>query len=141
VLKVLGKPNFVGREEDTGVPIVTFLVSDPIPGTLTVYIKKGILEGMRLDLNKSLTKADIVHLFGHDYIVVHYAPDNCIDTGGASPLFESPGGPFKNMEYRDLGLAAIFAYNDEQRVDAITYTYKLLDPAHSQCAGRNQATH
>jgi hypothetical protein len=90
VLKLLGKPNYVGREEDTGVPIMTYLVADPVPGTLVVYIKKGILDGMRLDLNKTLTKDDIIRFFGTHYVVVHYATDECIDTGGASPVYESP---------------------------------------------------
>jgi hypothetical protein len=134
VLKVLGRPNYIGREADTGIPIMTFLVSDPMPGTLTVYITKGILDGMRLDLNKSLTKNDIIRILGHDYVVVHYAADNCIDTGGASPLYESPSGPFKYIEYRDRGLAASFAYDDDQKVDAITFTYKPLGQTHSRCA-------
>ncbi len=81
VLKVLGKPNFVGREEDTGVPTITFPVPDPMPGTLTVYMKKGILDGMRLDLNESLSKSDIIRIFGHNYVVVHYATDDALTPG------------------------------------------------------------
>lgn len=140
VLKVLGKPNFVGKEEDTGIPIITFLVSDPMPGTLNVFITKGILDGMRLDLNKTLTRKDIIRIFGHDYVVVHYAADNCIDTGGASPLYQNPGGPFKYMEYHDRGIAAAFAYDDDQKVDAIVFTYRPLAPNHSQCGGRGDAS-
>ena len=82
VLKLLGKPNYVGKEEDTGTPIMTYAVIDPLPGTLVVYVTKGILDEMRLDLKKSLTQHDIVRLFGSGFVIVHYATDECIDTGG-----------------------------------------------------------
>ncbi|MGD0739341.1 MAG: hypothetical protein ABR957_07065 [Terracidiphilus sp.] len=140
MLKVLGKPNYVGKEEDTGTPIMTYSVSDPMPGTLVVYITKGILDGMRLDLNKSLRKDDIVRLFGHDYVVVHYAADDCLDEGGSAPIYQSSSGPFKYMEYRDRGTAAGFAYDDDQKVDAIIFTYKPLGPTHSQCAGHGRTS-
>jgi hypothetical protein len=41
VLKVLGKPKTIGKEQDTGLPTMTYLVSDPVPGTLVAYIEKG----------------------------------------------------------------------------------------------------
>ncbi len=136
VLKLLGKPNYVGKEEDTGTPIMTYAVIDPLPGTLVVYVTKGILDEMRLDLKKSLTQHDIVRLFGSGFVIVHYATDECIDTGGASPIYENPSGPFKYMEYRDRGIAAGFAYDDDQKVDAIIFTFRPIGPTHSRCAGR-----
>ncbi len=137
VLRILGRPNYVGREEDTGTPIMTYVVVDPMPGTLVVYMNKGILDGMRLDLKKSLRKDDIIRLFGHDYVVVHYAADDCLDEGGSAPIYQSSSGPFKYMEYRDRGMAAGFACDDDQKVDAITFTYKPLGPTHSLCAGHS----
>src|ERR1035441_320696 len=48
VLKLLGKPSFVGKEEDTGTPIMSYEAVDPVPGTLTVYIMSGILDGIEI---------------------------------------------------------------------------------------------
>jgi hypothetical protein len=138
VLKLLGKPNYIGREEDTGTPMMTYLVVDPMPGTLVVYVKKGILDGMRLDLKRALTKDDIIRFFGTDYVVVHYAADDCLDDGGSAPIYQNPSGPFKYMEYHDRGLAAAFANDDNQKVNAIIFTFKAIGPSHSLCAGRSR---
>lgn len=138
VYKVLGKPKFVGREQDTGIPIMTYVVVDPMPGTLVVYIKKGILDGMRLDLNKRLTKHDIIRIFGSDYIIVHYDTDDCLDEGGTVPIYQSPNGPIKTMEYRDRGIAVSFADDDDLKIDAISFTFKEIGPTHSLCAGRGK---
>lgn len=48
VLKVLGKPNSAGKEQDTGLPTMSYAVSDPQQETLVVYIRRGLLDGMSL---------------------------------------------------------------------------------------------
>lgn len=138
VLKLLGRPDYVGREEDTGTPIMNYEVVDPIPGTITVYIKKGILDGIYLYPKGSLTKRDIIRLLGPGYIVVHYAADDCLDSGGAAPIYQSASGSLKYMEYRDRGLAAAFAYNDDEKIEGIIYTFKQLGPVRSACAGHGK---
>jgi hypothetical protein len=135
VRRVLGKPKWVGKEGDTGVPIMNYDVSDPVPGTLVAHITNGILESMELDLKKSLPKNDVIRLLGSGYIVVHYSMDDCLGEGGTTPIYEDPNGPIVQMEYRDRGLAASF-YND--RVEAIIYTDKPFGPTHSQCKGRSR---
>jgi hypothetical protein len=136
VYKVLGRPKFVGREQDTGIPIMSYDVADPLPGELEVYITKGILEGMTLNLNEKVNQKDIIRLYGHNYIVVHYAMDSCIDYGGAGPIYQNPSGPIKTMQYRERGLVADFVYNDDEIVDAITFTFKPFGSTHSICAAR-----
>ncbi len=93
---------------------------------------------MTLDLKKYLTGDDIIRIFGHNYIVSHYAVDGCIDTGGTSPVYQSSSGPIKYMEYRDRGIAASFVYDDDKMVDAIIFTNKPFGPTHSICAGRGK---
>jgi hypothetical protein len=136
VLRVLGKPKSIGKEQDTGLPTMTYVVTDPVPGVLTVYVQKGILDGIGLTPKKSLTKGDIIRLFGPNYIIVHYATDDCLDDGGAAPIYENPRGSIKHMEYRDRGVAASFAYDDDQKVEAIVFTSKPFGPSHSICAAR-----
>jgi len=110
--KVLGKPKWAGREQDTGVPILSYDITDPLPGELEVFITKGILEGMTLNLKNNVSQKDIIRLFGDNYIIVHYATDDCLDDGGAAPIYQNPKGPFKTMQYRDRGLVILFVYND-----------------------------
>jgi hypothetical protein len=138
VFKVLGKPKWAGSEPDTGVPIMSYDVADPLPGELEVYITKGILEGMTLNLKEKVSQKDIIRLFGHNYIAVHYATDDCLDDGGAAPIYQNPDGPFKTMQYRDRGLVVHFIYNDDDTVDSISFTFKPYGPTHSQCAGRGK---
>lgn len=133
VLRVLGKPKAIGREQDTGLPTMTYVVSDPVPGTLTVYVQKGVLDGMTLSLKKRLPKSEIIRLFGPDYIAVQYDTDDCLGEGGAAPIYESPNGPIKHFEYRDKGIGVII--HDGEAV-AIAFVSKPFGPAHSICAVR-----
>ncbi len=138
VLKALGKPKWVGHEQDTGTPIITYDVADPVPGVLTVYINKGILESLALEPKKALSRDDIVRLFGHGYIAVHYSADECLDEGGAAPVYQDPKGHSLYWEYRDRDLAAMFHYNDEDSVDAILFLHGPIGPAHSLCTKKGQ---
>jgi hypothetical protein len=138
VLGRLGKPEAVGTEQDTGVPTMTYAVTDPVPGTLIVYPEKGVLKGMTLYPARSLTDRDIVHILGSDFVVVRYDMDGCLGEGGAGPIYQTPNGPIKQMEYRDRSLAAVFAYNDDHKVEAIVFTSKPFGPTHSLCAGRTR---
>ena len=138
VRRQLGKPDSVGTEEDTGLPIMTYTVSDPLPGKLVVYTENGIVDGMTLYPRKDQTKDDIVRIFGPDFIVVHYAVDQCSGDGGTAPIYETSSGPIKHMEYRDRGLAAIFSQGDDQKVEAIAFTSRAFGPPHSSCKGSSK---
>ena len=138
VLKLLGKPSFAGKEEDTAIPIMSYEVVDPVPGTLTVYIKSGILDGIGLNPKQRLTQREIIRMFGNGYLIVHYASDDCLDSEGAGPVYRSESGTIKYMEYRDRGIAAALAHDDDQKVEEIIFTFKPLGPTHSLCAGRRK---
>ena len=134
-LKILGKPNSTGKEQDTGIPTMTYKVSDPVAGTLVVYVKKGILDGMSLYPDRELRRSDVVRLLGPNYAVVHYATDHCLTEGGTAPIFESPGGPILHIEYRARGLAVILNGN---QVAAIAFVARAFGPTRSLCAGRQE---
>jgi hypothetical protein len=138
VFKVLGKPRWAGNEPDTGVPIMSYDVADPLPGELEVYISKGILDGMTLNLKEKVSQKDIIRQFGHNFIIVHYASDDCLDDGGSATMYQNPSGPIKMMQYRDRGLVAHFVYNDDETVEAIAFIFKLSIPMHSSCTGRGK---
>ena len=135
VLRLLGKPKAVGKEPDTGLPTMTYAVSDPVPGMLTIYTQKGILDGMTLSPKKPLTKNDIIRLFGSDFTIVRYATDDCLTEGGSAPIYEAPNGPIKHMEYRDRGVAAVF---NGAEVVAVVFVSKPIGPTHSLCTERGK---
>ena len=135
VLRVLGKPKWVGREQDTGIPMMTYAVSDPVPGTLAAYFRGPTLDGMALYPKPSIIKQDVIHLFGSGYVMVRYATDDCLSESGTAPLYESPEGPVRRMEYRDRGLAVSF---DGDNVEAILFVKKQSIPTQSRCRGQQK---
>ena len=133
VLTQLGKPLTTGREQDTGIPIMTYRVSNPVQGTLVVYLHKGILDGMTLLPKNRVTRRDLLRLYGTDYLVVRYATDDCLTEGGTAPIYETPDGAIEHIEYRDRGVAAIVR---DGEVRAVVFVSKPFGPTHSQCAHR-----
>jgi hypothetical protein len=136
VLRVLGKPTWVGREADTGIPMMNFTVSDPVPGTLSVLFRRGgILDGMRLSPKQPMTKKDIVRILGSDYLTVRYATDDCLTDAGTAPIYESSDGPIKQLEYRNRGL--FVAFHGEE-VEEISFVERVSVPTHSRCRGQQK---
>lgn len=135
VLKALGKPTSVGKEQDTGVPIMNYMVSDPVPGTLVVYFRHNILDGMTLFPTQPYTKREIISVLGPDYLMVRYAVDECLNDGGAAPLYESTDGKIEHLEYRPRGLAVILSGD---QVQAIGFSAKSYGPTHSRCVDKKK---
>lgn len=133
VLKQLGKPDWVGQEADTGLPVMHFTVSDPVPGTLVVHTRHGILGGLALYPKKELTKADIVHMFGSHNLMTRYSSDDCLTEGGSAPIYEDPKGSLEQLEYRSRGIA-VAVHGDE--VEVIEFVGKPFYPTRSHCKGR-----
>jgi hypothetical protein len=138
VYQTLGKPQWSGLEEDTGVPIIGYDAVDPMPGSLIVYIHGGVLRSMTLYPKKDMVKDDIIRLFGTGYRIVHYSTDDCLEEGGAAPSYEDPNGLLTNMEYRDRGLAAVFRYANEDQVEAIIFLSNPHIPTRSVCATKGK---
>lgn len=138
VIKVLGKPKWDGKEEYSRIPMMSYEVDYPMPGTLYVYMTKGILESMTLSLKKKVNQNEIIRLFGSNYVVVHYATDECFADGESVPIYQKTNGPIKTMQYRNLGLVADFDYNSDDTVYAITYIYKRSIRTHSSCSGQGK---
>jgi hypothetical protein len=126
------------KRGSTGVPMMSYEVTDPFPGTLFVYTTKGILEEMNLSLKKKVNQNDIIHIFGSNYIVVRYDTDECLGDDESVPIYQSADGPLKQIQYRNLGLVADFNYNDNDNVYSISYIYKLSVQTHSLCTGQGK---
>jgi hypothetical protein len=138
VLRVLGKPEWVGRESDTGVATMEFPVSDPVPGKLAVHFPHGeIVNDMTLYPVSRLTDKDILALLGSDYLTVRYATDDCLGDALTAPLYESPDGYIKHLENRSRGLALAFYAHG---VEAIHFVHEPFGPTSSRCGGKEPET-
>jgi len=137
VRTVLGKPESTGKEEDTGDPILVYKTSDPAPGMLNVYIHKGILSSMDLQLSKSMSQRDLIRLLGNKYVIAHYSFDECLDDGeDGVPVYEDPNGQLTHIEYRDRGIWA--PLDPGGSAEEIVFISKSLIPTHSLCKGSNK---
>jgi hypothetical protein len=128
--RVLGNPRFSGKEPDTGLPIMTYAVSEPVRGELTVYLKRDVIDGMTLIPENRLTKKEAVKLFGSDYLQVSYASDDCLTEAGSAPIYESPDGHIEHLEYRARGRVLIL---HDDVVVAVAFVHKAFGPPHSRC--------
>lgn len=135
VIRTLGKPKYIGPEEDTGEPIMEFEVKEPVPGKLTAYVRHGVLEGLALTPSGTLGRADIIKKFGRDYLDVHYAVDECLSEGGTAPLYENPDGPFEQIEYRSRGIAIVLRNGE---VEAIVFEGPPFPTSRSRCSSRSR---
>lgn len=135
VIRTLGKPRYVGYEEDTGEPVMTYEVTSPEPGDLMVYVRHGILRGLTLNPSSALTRAEIIRKFGPDYLDGHYSVDECLSEGGTAPLYENPDGPFEQIEYRSRGIA-VALQNGE--VEAIVFEGPPFPASRSRCSSKSR---
>jgi hypothetical protein len=131
---VLGRPEFTGKEEDTGVPLITYSVDQPFHGFLYVSIRRGRLVGLSLGLKDPIDTGEIPHLFGNGYRVVRYDFDDCLGIGGSAPIYESATGSIEEMEYPELG---VYVTMDSGRGREIVFTDRPPGRAHSVCAARH----
>jgi len=112
---------------------MTYSVSDPVPGTLTVRIKGGKLRGMDVTPTSPVEKGRIIEIFGSGYRIVHYDSEDCLNQGGSAPVYQSPNGPIEHMEYPALGIAVNI---HDGKADTIAYTSHPAGPAHPICIAR-----
>ena len=124
----------ITREQDTGDPIVTYQVDSPVPGLLTVHLKRGVVDGLTLTPKDPLSAAEAIQLFGTEYVPVQYGVDECLTQNGSAPIFELPGGPISHLEYRGQGIGLVVKNG---LVVAIAYTDKPFGPTHSRCAAKS----
>jgi hypothetical protein len=135
VLRVLGKPKYIDKEEETGIPRSNYEVSDPVSGILVVSIERGIVQGMELYPNKQYSNSEIVRVFGSHYLAVRYDFDDCLSGGGSAPIYENPNGLIEHVEYRNRGIAIAF-HNGV--VESILFVARPFGPTRSRCTGNKR---
>jgi hypothetical protein len=137
MLSVLGEP-------EQSVP---FDEDKPNPGTLYFYKATGEIKGdiavavdkrtdviLNVELRPGkLSKEEAIKHFGDNFLVTRYNFDSCLEDEEAdsAPLYESPGGPIINLEYRERGIAV--AVDEDDNVLHISYISEPVGAPSSKC--------
>jgi hypothetical protein len=132
VIRILGKPHTQGKGGETVLPYFTYPVSDPVPGVLTVYFSNGAVDSMFLRPDPTISRKELIQLFGPEFQITRYSFDECLAKEGedSGPVYEDPDGDIEEMEYRQRGMVIEFSYND---VDDIVFVAGRTGPTHSLC--------
>jgi hypothetical protein len=105
-----------------------------IPGKLVVGVNKNSNRIMRIIIrpqNMSLSKEEIIKIYGNDYVVTRYDFDDCLEDEESAPLYESPNGQIKRIEYRERGITISLNYKDI--VNEIVYVSEPPGSEKSRC--------
>lgn len=138
MLRVFGKPQWSGPPGDQ-------MEGDPDPevwydyegvaeftGKLTVIVDERSNVILGIDLYpENLSKEEAIKHFGDDYVITRYDFDICLGNEESAPLYESPNGEIKIIEYRERGIAIGFNYQD--KVEHIQYVSKPIGATSSKC--------
>jgi hypothetical protein len=117
--------------------VISFRTSEPFPGWVYAYPRKGIVRTVALALDAPISRQEVVKLFGTAFKEVHYSFDNCPDDGETGPIHEDPNGDFVHLLAPSRGLALVL--NDSGRVTEIVYlSGDPHIPKHSHCSGRKE---
>jgi len=119
LVQKLGQLQSTGREEDMGVPILSYETKSPLPGTLVVYVRRGIVQNIELNLKNAIPIGEAKKLFGADFRIVHYSFDDCLGDGGTAPIYEDPNGAMEELVSPSHGL--VLHLNQYREVDTIIY--------------------
>jgi len=138
MLRLLGKPIWSGRP--MGEP-----ENDPNPeiwndydrggefrGKLSVVFRKrtGVIVSIYL-YPAMLSKNEAIKRFGNDYVETRYDYDNCLGDEESAPMYESPNGQVRFIEYRSRGIALLV--DDLNKVRNISYLSGPVGAPASKC--------
>lgn len=139
MLRLLGKPIWSGRPmgepENDPTPEVwnDYDGGGEFPGKLSVVFRKrtGVIVSIYLYPAK-LSKNEAIKHFGNDYVETSYDYDDCLGNEESAPLYESPNGKVRFIEYRTRGIA-LGLDDDPSKVRDISYLSGPLGAAASKC--------
>jgi hypothetical protein len=138
MLRVFSKPKWSG-------PPLDELKNDPNPETWNEYDGGGEFAGkVTVVVNRhsgmisriylypeNLSKTEAVKHFGNDYVLTKYGFDSCLGDEESAPLYESPEGVIRFIEYRSRGIAIAPDYQD--KIKEIDYVSGPIGAPASKC--------
>lgn len=81
---------------------------------------------------EQLSRDEAIRHFGNDYVETRYDFDSCLGNEESGPMYESPNGQIRFIEYRSRGIA-IGLDDDLSRVREIGYLSGPMGAATSKC--------
>ena len=136
-LRTLGTPRATMPAGDS-LTWLGFEAAGDFPGRVNVWAdaRTGVIERIVLHPDGVSREAALRH-FGAGYVETRYAPDECAE-GEAVPIYESPGGPLLQVEYRNRGIA--LSFTDAGDVQEVLYLSRPSGEPRSRCAPDSPAT-
>jgi hypothetical protein len=137
MIRNLGKPDRVEIPSGKGTSqeiLYHYNVAGDFVGELVVIVnrKNKIVKEIIIYPSK-MTKDDAIKQFGDNYRLTQYEFDECLSDGESVPIYESPNGQLKYIEYREKGIAIAIDYKDV--VTDIRYVMQPIGYEKSKCIG------
>ena len=140
MFRLLGSPERVevfGTPKDVNQEIWNIYQTQTAPaGALTVAVEKRTGTIVEIILApENLSREEALRIFGDDYITTRYDICPGFEEKDDAPIYESPQGAAKYVEYRGRGIALVVNYRDQ--VDNILYVSKPVGlTSQRQCRNR-----
>lgn len=136
-LRTLGTPRATMPAGDS-LTWLGFQATGVIAGRVNVWAdaRTGVIERIVVHPDGLSREAALRH-FGAGYVETRYAPDECAE-GEVVPVYESPGGPLLQVEYRNRGIA--LSFTDAGGVQEVLYLSGPPGEPRSRCGPEAPAT-
>jgi hypothetical protein len=132
VIKRFGQPDGTWRNGD-GYTSVYYHDIAPIPGMVEMYENERThIIGTVIVSPKDMSLEDVQKALGLMLKPVHYAFDDCLGNGEASPVYESPTG---NLVFFEANESGISVHANDNNVE-IVYQSVPTGSKTSRCAAR-----
>jgi len=105
-----------------------------IPGKVIVGVNHRTKRIIRITIrpqDANLSKEKVVEHYGNDYVITRYSLDDCLGDWDSAPIYESPDGQIKRLEYREKGISV--SLGDKDVVNHITYESESPGSSESKC--------
>lgn len=78
-----------------------------------------------------IPKEEVIKHYGNNYIITRYDFESCLGDWDSVPIYESPDGQIKRLEYRERGITVSLSYKDT--VNEIIYESEPPGSPESKC--------
>lgn len=105
-----------------------------IPGKLVVGVNHRTKRIIRIIIRPKdvyLPKDEVIETYGKSYVITKYDFENCLGDWDSAPIYESPEGKIKRLEYRQRGITISLSYKDT--VNEIIYVSEPPGSPESKC--------
>ncbi len=137
MLKALGNPvdKEVFRNRDGTIVWYHYNNIEGVQGKVTIQVNQHskVITNVFVYPDE-LSKEQAISTFGNNYLITNYEFDTCLGDGDSAPLYESPKGSLKFIEYREKGMSLSLDYREQ--ITYIQYSIGSIGSKWSKCKKR-----